>query len=73
MLNSCPLANEGFDCANLSVGIVMGLDSSPTKSIQRTGRVIRKEGSKFAEMFTLVLENTVEQEWLIDFIKIFII
>lgn len=63
VLNSCQLANEGFDCANLSVGIVMGLDSSPTKSIQRTGRVIRKEGSKFAEMFTLVLENTVECEW----------
>ena len=63
VLNSCQLANEGFDCAGLSVGIVMGLDSSPIKSTQRTGRVIRKEGSKYSEMFTLVLENTVECEW----------
>lgn len=63
VLNSCQLANEGFDCPGLSVGIVMGLDSSPIKSTQRTGRVVRKEGSKYAEMFTLVLENTVEQEW----------
>lgn len=63
VLNSCQLANEGLDCSGLSVGIVMGLDSSPIKSTQRTGRVIRKEGNKFAEMFTLVLENTVECEW----------
>lgn len=63
VINSCQLANEGFDCAGLSVGIVMGLDSSPIKSTQRTGRVVRKEGSKYAEMFTLVLEGTVEQEW----------
>jgi superfamily II DNA or RNA helicase len=63
VINSCQLANEGFDCAGLSVGIVMGLDSSSIKSTQRTGRVVRKEGSKYAEMFTLVLEDTVECEW----------
>jgi superfamily II DNA or RNA helicase len=63
VINTCQLANEGFDCPGLSVGIVMGLDSSPIKSTQRTGRVVRKEGSKYSEMFTLVLENTVECEW----------
>lgn len=63
VINSCQLANEGFDCPGLSVGIVMGLDSSATKGIQRTGRIVRKEGSKYAEMFTLVLENTVECDW----------
>lgn len=63
VINTCQLANEGFDCPGLSVGIVMGLDSSPIKSTQRTGRVVRKEGAKYAEMFTLVLENTVETEW----------
>ena len=63
VINTCQLANEGFDCPGLSVGIVMGLDSSPIKSTQRTGRVVRKEGTKYAEMFTLVLENTVETEW----------
>ena len=63
VINTCQLANEGFDCPGLSVGIVMGLDSSPIKSTQRTGRVVRKEGTKYSEMFTLVLENTVECEW----------
>ena len=63
VINSCKLAIEGFDCPGLSVGIVMGVDSSATKAIQSTGRVVRKEGSKYAEMFTLVMENTVEQEW----------
>ena len=66
VINSCKLAIEGFDCPGLSVGIVMGVDSSATKAIQSTGRVVRKEGSKYAEMFTLVMENTVEQEWFTD-------
>lgn len=63
VINSVQLANEGFDCKGLSVGIVLGLDSSPIKSKQRTGRVIRKESDKYAEMFTIVIENTVECEW----------
>ena len=45
------------------MGIVLGVDSSATKAIQSTGRVVRKEGSKYSEMFTLVMENTVEEEW----------
>jgi superfamily II DNA or RNA helicase len=44
----------------------MGLDSSPIKSTQRTGRVVRKEGSKYAEMFTLVLENTKTPDFLLQ-------
>ena len=63
VINTCQLANEGFDCPGLSVGIVMGLDSSSTKSTQRTGRVVRKEEQKYAEMFTLVIDNTAELEW----------
>ena len=37
VINSCKLAIEGFDCPGLSVGIVMGVDSSATKAIQSTG------------------------------------
>lgn len=70
VINSCKLAIEGFDCPGLSVGIMLGVDSSSTKSTQAAGRVIRKEGSKYSEIFTLVIEDTVEQEWLRDFIKI---
>lgn len=68
VINSCKLAIEGFDCPGLSIGIVLGVDSSSIKATQSTGRVIRKEGSKYAEMFTLVIEGTVECEWLILFI-----
>lgn len=63
VINSCKLAIEGFDCPGLSVGIMLGIDSSSTKSTQAAGRVIRKEESKYSEIFTLVLEDTVEQEW----------
>ena len=39
------------------------MDSSATTSIQRKGRVIRKEGDKHAEIFTFVINNTVETKW----------
>ena len=63
VINSCKLAIEGFDCPGLSVGIMLGVDSSSTKSTQAAGRVIRKEGSKYSEIFNLIIEDTVEQEW----------
>lgn len=51
------------DIAGLSVAIVLGRDSSETKSIQRRGRVVRKEGDKMAEIFNLVIDQTVETKW----------
>lgn len=63
VINSCKLAIEGFDCPGLSVGIMLGVDSSSTKSTQAAGRVIRKEGSKYSEIFNLIIADTVEQEW----------
>ena len=66
VINSCKLAIEGFDCPGLSVGIMLGVDSSSTKSTQAAGRVIRKEGSKYSEIFNLIIADTVEQEWLTD-------
>lgn len=63
VLNTVKKADEGFDCPGLSVAVILGLDSSSTKLIQRIGRVIRKEGQKHAEIFTLVLRQTVEEEW----------
>ena len=63
VLNTVAKANEGLDCPGLSVAIILGMDSSPTKYIQRKGRVIRKEGDKIAEIFTFVINYTVETEW----------
>ena len=45
------------------VGIILGTDSSGTKAIQRLGRVIRKEPDKQAEVFYLIINNTVETKW----------
>lgn len=34
VINSCKLAIEGFDCPGLSVGIMLGVDSSSTKALK---------------------------------------
>ena len=40
-LHSCKKLDEGFDCPDASVAIILGFDSSETKSTQRRGRVVR--------------------------------
>nr|DAF63659.1 MAG TPA: Chromatin remodeling complex ATPase [Podoviridae sp. ctz6O13] len=63
VLHSVKLAIEGLDVPDLSVGIVMGIDSSKTKHTQSRGRVVRYCDGKKAEFFTLILRDTVEVEW----------
>lgn len=63
VLHTSKMANEGLDIPGLSVGIVTGFDSSKTSAIQRQGRVIRAEEGKTAELFILVLNKTVEDQW----------
>lgn len=63
ILNTCAKANEGLDIKGLSVAIIIGLDSSKTKAVQRTGRVIRFEPGKTAEIFTIVINGSVETQW----------
>lgn len=63
VINSCAKLNEGADIKGLSVAIILGLDSSETKSIQRRGRTIRKEGNKIAEIFNIVIDQTIETKW----------
>lgn len=55
-----------MDIAGLSVGIVLGTDSGKTKARQRLGRVIRHEEGKQAEMFYIILDNTVELKWFTE-------
>ena len=62
-LHSCHKLNEGFDAPDASVAIVLGTDSSETKARQRRGRVIRKYGNKQAEVFYLIINNSVESKW----------
>ena len=63
VLNTCKLAESGMDIPGLSVGIMLGVNSSETKAQQTRGRVIRKEGNKEAEYFTLVINDTIESKW----------
>ena len=63
VLNTCKLAEAGMDIPGLSVGIMLGVNSSETKAQQTRGRVIRKEGDKTAEYFTLIINDTIESKW----------
>lgn len=63
VLNTIMKLNEGFNCPDVSVSIVLGLNSSPTVAAQRLGRVIRQKEGKEAEVFNLIIRGTVEEQW----------
>lgn len=63
LIHSVAKLNEGADIKGLNVGIILGLDSSEIKAVQRRGRCIRFEKDKTAEIFNLVIDSTVEMEW----------
>jgi superfamily II DNA or RNA helicase len=63
VLNTCKLAEAAMDIPGFSVGIMLGVNSSETKAQQTRGRIIRKEGDKQAEYFTLVINDTIESKW----------
>nr|DAU84771.1 MAG TPA: Chromatin remodeling complex ATPase [Caudoviricetes sp.] len=62
-IHSVKLGEEGLDIPNLSVGIMLGVNSSKTKHAQTRGRVIRYHEGKEAEFFTLILKDTIEVDW----------
>lgn len=66
ILNTIRRADEGLDIKGLSVAIILGTDSSETKARQRRGRTVRKEGNKIAEVFYIVIKNTVEEKWVVN-------
>lgn len=63
VLNTVKKADEGIDIPGLSVAIILGTDSSETKARQRRGRTVRKEGDKIAEVFYIVIKDTIEEKW----------
>ena len=64
VLNTVKKADEGIDIPGLSVAIILGTDSSETKARQRRGRTVRKENDKIAEVFYLIIKDTVESKWV---------
>jgi superfamily II DNA or RNA helicase len=63
VINTAKSLNEGADIPGLNVAIILSNTSSRTDKTQRVGRVIRKEDDKEAEIFTLVMRDTVEEKW----------
>lgn len=64
ILHTCKLAEEGVSIGDLSVGIMLGVNSSKTKAVQVLGRILRLAPGKKAEFFTIVIKDTVETEWM---------
>lgn len=63
VLCTCFKADEGMDIRGLSIGIVLGTNSSQIKATQRVGRICRFEENKEAMMFYLIINDSVELEW----------
>lgn len=64
VIHTCLKLSEGFNCPELSIAVILGLDSSQTKKEQKLGRIIRAlEGKEEALLFTLVIKGTVEEKW----------
>lgn len=63
VIHSSKMLIEGLDCPGLSVEIIAGFNSSKCAKTQSVGRCIRFEEGKQAEIFTLVIKGTVEDQW----------
>jgi superfamily II DNA or RNA helicase len=63
VINSSRSLVEGVDIPHLNLGIIGGLDSSKTTKTQAVGRICRFEQGKEAELFVLVIKDTVEIRW----------
>ena len=63
VIHSIAKLNEGADIKGLSVAIILGLDSSEIKATQRRGRCIRFEDNKIAEIFNIIINDTIESKW----------
>lgn len=62
-LHSVKRLDEGFDDPNVSVAIILGTDSSEIKAVQRRGRTVRISENKNAEIFYIIIRDTIECKW----------
>lgn len=66
VLNTSKKLDEGADIQGLNLAIILSNSSSKTQKTQRIGRAIRFEEGKKAEIFTLVIKDTVENNWFLN-------
>lgn len=61
--NTAKSLDEGTDIPGLNLAVILTNTSSKTQKTQRVGRIIRYEEGKEAELFTLVIKGTMEENW----------
>jgi len=63
VINTAKSLDEGADVPGLNLAVILSNTSSQTQKTQRIGRIIRFEEGKKAEVFTLVIKGTMEENW----------
>ena len=63
VIHSSKALTEGVDVKGLNLAIILHNTSSSTERIQKYGRVIRAEPGKIAEIFSIIINKTVECSW----------
>jgi superfamily II DNA or RNA helicase len=63
IIHSAKMLDEGFNVEAADLAIITGFNSSKHTATQRKGRVSRAYEGKIAEVYWLVLKNTVEDKW----------
>ena len=66
VINTVRALNIGFDCPEITFGVIAGFNSSKTDSMQRRGRVVRINkffADKSAELYYVVIQGTVDEHW----------
>lgn len=63
VINTAKSLDEGADLSGLNLAIILSNSSSQTQKTQRVGRAIRYEENKEAEIFTLVIKGSMEENW----------
>jgi superfamily II DNA or RNA helicase len=63
VIHTAKSLDEGADVPGLNLAIILCNTSSQTQKTQRIGRVIRYAEGKEAEIFTLVIRGTNEENW----------
>lgn len=63
VINSSKSLIEGADIPGLNLAIILCGNSSSTAKTQSLGRVIRYEEGKQAEVFSLIIKGTMEENW----------
>lgn len=63
VLNTNKAADLGLDVPNLSVAIILSGTSASIQKNQRLGRILRKEGNKVSEVYSLIISGTMEETW----------